>query len=54
MCQLSINNSIEAIAFAGKCRIRFSSQVIYTVAGSNLYKLAANHTMPVFVNQNEG
>ena len=43
MCQLSINDSIEVIYFAGKWRIRF--------AGSNLHKLTANRTIPAFVNQ---
>ena len=42
MCQLSINNPIEAIYFAGKRRIRFSCQVILREI------TAANHTMPVF------
>ena len=31
LCQLSINNPIEAIYFAGKRRIRFSCQVITRV-----------------------
>ena len=49
MCQLSINDSIEVIYFAGKWQIRFSYQVIF--AGSNLHKLTANRTIPAFVNQ---
>ena len=56
LCQLSINNPIEAIYFnfAVKRRIRsvirFSCQVTYN-AGSNLHKLISNYMMPVFVNQ---
>ena len=49
MCQLFINSPIEAIYFAGKRGIRFSLQVIY-IGSSNLHKLTANHTVPVFVN----
>ena len=49
MCQLSINNRNEAIYFAGKRRIiDFPANYI---AGSNLHKLAANHTTLVFVSQ---
>ena len=50
MCQLSINNPIEAIILLENVEfIDFPAKLLN--AGSNLHKLVANHAMTVFVNQ---
>ena len=51
MCQLSINNPIEAIYFARKRHIRFSCQFVLG-AVNLIHELNANHMHDaVFVNQ---